>query len=348
MGTDLRAVALARGGVFTASDASLAGVTRGQARTLLARGAWVALGRGVYAERPVLAACAADRRACHALRTAAAIVATSGRRFATGGSAACVLGLETLGDVPDRVVLGATHPDAPGTHGYRSGAACTLRSHVPPEHVEAVFGVDCTVAARTAVDLARTSRTVAGVVALDSAARQFGCTREQLRAVAVLQAGWPYARRLATAIDLMDERSESVLETLGRLSLRPTSLPRPLCQAWIGEAGPEVRVDFLLPGLGVVGEADGRLKYTDPSALWAEKRRQEYLEGLGFVVVRFTWQEATSHPRLLADRFLAAAARGRPVKGRVFPDPAWWVAARQLSWDQSRFDRAWWLRGLAA
>lgn len=70
-------------------------------------------------------------------------------------------------------------------------------------------------------------------------------------------------------------------------------LPPPQLQAEIGdEFGIFVgRVDFYWPEYGVVGEADGNVKYTDCSALIAERRRQRRLESLGLIVVRWEWSD---------------------------------------------------------
>lgn len=347
----LRELALGRGGVVTAEEIRRAGISRGRGRTLLRPGGdWVALRRGVYAHRVVVEHCAGDLRARHALATAAALAMAGPVRFAAGASAACVLGLETLGEAPERVTLSSPRPDlgaGPRGHGFRDGRGRSLVSHVPPEQLVCVSGLTCTGPARTAVDLTRSSALAAGVVAVDSAARQFGTPTDELWEVAALQTGWPFARRTERALGLTDARSESVLETLGRLSLRFTSLPPALSQVWLGETFPEVRVDLLIPGLGVVGEGDGRLKYTDPRALWEEKKRQERVEELGFVVVRFDWQEATMHPRRLAKRFEAAVDRARPGgSGRMFPDPDWWTAHRHASWHRARHQGAWWLDGV--
>lgn len=347
----LREQSFRQGGVFTAADARTAGYSPAQARTLIANGDWVRMRRNVFVERPVMAACSHSPQARHALRTAAALVLTAGSRFAAGASAGCVWDLETLGDPPEKVCLGTALADdgsRPASHGFRRGAARTLISQVPVDQRVSVFGLACTSAARTAVDLARSSPFAAGVVALDSVARQYGTTEAELREVAALQAGWPYARRTLGALDCMDERTESVLETLGRLSLRYTSLPRPLCQAWLGENCAEVRVDLFIPAARLVGEGDGRLKYTEPKALWKEKKRQERLENLGFEVVRFDWDEAFRGPRRLAQRFEAAAARARSGPGRVFPDPAWWQMTRRAVRDPSGHTIPWWLRRAAA
>jgi very-short-patch-repair endonuclease len=53
------------------------------------------------------------------------------------------------------------------------------------------------------------------------------------------------------------------------------------------------RVDFLVDGANVVVEFDGKVKYAagDPAVLWDEKRREDRLRRLGYVVVRITWAD---------------------------------------------------------
>ena len=60
-----------------------------------------------------------------------------------------------------------------------------------------------------------------------------------------------------------------------------------------------------------MGEADGARKYDGraPDALLAEKRRQERLEELGFIVVRWGWDDAVRRPEATADRIRRAIAR---------------------------------------
>jgi hypothetical protein len=72
------------------------------------------------------------------------------------------------------------------------------------------------------------------------------------------------------------------------------------------------RVDFYWDELGVVGEADGRLKYSDGSDLYAEKRRQEAIEDLGLRCVRWGWSDLSSFD-LVAQKLRRAASRGLPA-----------------------------------
>lgn len=351
----LRALAARQGGVFTLADARTCGLSEGCARTLIRRGTWVAIRRGVYAERVVVAE--QDPRVALALSTAAALRAYAPERFATAHSAACIFGLELLGDIPRKpsLVLARDGSDAASCRGrgYRKGGPRTLVNHLPTGQRARVFGLPCVSLARAVADLARVGPLAVGVVAMDSAARQFGLGQDDVRAAVSLQRGWPYARLAQTASELMDERSESVLESFGRTSLRGWPFAAAQCQVWVGEFEPEFRVDLKVPGMLVVGEADGRVKYAQAAALWEEKKRQDRIEDLGGVVVRFDWAGASDAGRLVG-RFVAAAERARAVPAsqrrlRVFPDPPWWTRQRQLAWAaaaEALDGTPWWLRGL--
>ena len=70
------------------------------------------------------------------------------------------------------------------------------------------------------------------------------------------------------------------------------------------------RVDFLVTGTNVVVEFDGRMKYDsgDPGILWAEKKREDALRRLGYVVVRLTWADLERPGAALAKVRSAIAA----------------------------------------
>jgi very-short-patch-repair endonuclease len=63
------------------------------------------------------------------------------------------------------------------------------------------------------------------------------------------------------------------------------------------------------PGLGVIGEADGVMKYGSADDLIAEKAREDRLRALGLMVVRWTWDEIRANPAQVAERIRRAARR---------------------------------------
>ena len=64
--------------------------------------------------------------------------------------------------------------------------------------------------------------------------------------------------------------------------------------------------DFYWKEHKLIGEADGALKYTEPTDLLREKHREEALRMMGFRVVRWGWHEAVNQPHLLLGRLDAS------------------------------------------
>ena len=126
-------------------------------------------------------------------------------------------------------------------------------------------------------------------------------------------ANWPGIRRAREAVARLDELAESPLESISRLRILESRLPRPCLQRNIFDSAGRwlARTDFLWDVAGVVGEADGLEKYDDIASqpLRREKVRQELLERAGLGVVRWDWPDAADPARLVA-RIAAALGRG--------------------------------------
>ncbi len=135
---------------------------------------------------------------------------------------------------------------------------------------------------------------VPGVVSADAALRERLVTEEELREEAAAVATWPHASRAASMLRFMDGRRESVGESRCGVALAMAGIAV-TPQATITDRRGEfvARVDFLVDGADVVVEFDGKVKYAagDPAVLWDEKRREDRLRRLGYVVVRITWAD---------------------------------------------------------
>lgn len=171
---------------------------------------------------------------------------------------------------------------------------------------------------RTVIDLAREHGLTSGLVAADCALQLKLTSLEALRSELETCQRWPGVRAARDAIAFTDGRSESVLETRSRLLMHQWGLPEPDLQVRIGNGwgGFVARVDFYWDQFGVVGEADGAMKYdgTDPTPLHREKKRQEVLEqDLELPVVRW----GTSDLRDFGT--VAARLRRRFAKRAQFP-----------------------------
>lgn len=281
-------------------------------RRALRSGELVAPRRGVLvgARREKLAT---DAGEAHALATSIAMAGITGPpTYACLGSAGLLHGVSRLGQPPRRVRLYR----ADG-RPFRDDDVAVLRCGLPTSHVTTVLGVPATTLPRTVVDLARWATFRGGVVVADSALR-LGVGREELERVAFDCARWPGVRKARDVVAFADGRAASALESVSRVVFREFGLPPPELQftvAWDEWGNPRIIVDFYWPEFGVVGEADGLLKYDeelDPEreSLRAEKLRQEEIEALGYIVVRWTWDQIWRNPEGVVARVRAAMREG--------------------------------------
>lgn len=129
------------------------------------------------------------------------------------------------------------------------------------------------------------------VAATDFALHNGLTTLEELREVLAFCHGWPGAARAARALARVDVLAESPLDSISRLTFGWLRLPAPKPQRWIYDRyGAFVgRCDFYWDEYGVAGEADGMSKLQERDDLVAEKVRQEALERLHLVIVRWNW-----------------------------------------------------------
>jgi very-short-patch-repair endonuclease len=172
-------------------------------------------------------------------------------------------------------------------------------------------GVCLTAPARTALDIARRRGVLAGLVTADAVVAR-AVTRQGLRDRANGMCRWPGAVAARQVAELADGRSESPLESVVRARFVLCGLPHPDVQVRLYDGFDILgRVDFFWREFGVVGEADGRIRYSR-EGLWQEKLRQERLEDAGYVVLRWTWAQAHAPDEVFADRVRRALERGDP------------------------------------
>lgn len=281
-------------------------LTEARIRRALRSGDLVARRRGVLIGRRRLQC---DPPHIVAMQEAIAGLRRGSPAYACLGSAAQLHGISRLGRAPRRVRLYREHGGP-----WRDEDVAVLVCSLPPEHLTVIEGVPATTAARTAVDLGRWVTFLSAVVVVDSTMRR-GVTRGQLEDVIVRCRRWPGIRNARAAVAFADPRAASALESISRVVFHQMGLPAPELQVPLGPDPdwPVGIVDFYWEEFGVIGEADGLLKYDDedePQALRAEKLRQESLEALGYIVVRWTWDDIWRRPEWVVMRIRRAMAEG--------------------------------------
>jgi hypothetical protein len=281
---------------------------------MLRSGAWIALRTGILCDAALWREANEDLAAQHALEVQAARLCLRRSSWASHESAALLHRL-ALPRSPKETTL--TIP--PGQNSYRSYPGVRVRvASLPPAHVTTAFGVPTTTVARTLIDLCRHSTLDDSVVPLDAALHAGRSDRTALASILRDCSGWPGTQHARKALSLADGRRESPLESRSYVFFAEQSLPMPEPQAWIeDELGyPFARVDALWCERGVIGECDGAIKYTTttrPDSLLAEKRRQEKLENLGYVVVRWDFDDLVRRPTQTRQRILRAFARAQQI-----------------------------------
>lgn len=130
--------------------------------------------------------------------------------------------------------------------------------------------------------------------------------------------------RVATVLDFADGDAESPGESLSRVRILVMGFPAPELQRCFTDArGTIGRADFYWPGVRLVGEFDGAVKYSKPEFLRGrtpsqvvidEKLREDRLRALGLGVVRWTWNDLRARGALREVLISAGLVPGRPTR----------------------------------
>jgi hypothetical protein len=306
-------VAAAQDGLFSAAQASAAGLTKAEIAARVRSGAWHRVVRSVYVEQPLWAAM--DDRQRHLATAGARLLVLRPGWAVARRSAVLAHDLPYLGKPPQTPQLLRDH----GSGGPRVRATSRHEriAALPQQDLRRLGGLLVCSLERTALDLARSETFVSAVVVADAALRR-GVEPASLTAVARRCAGWPGGLRALRVAEFADGLSESPLESMSRVAIAACGLPAPELQieVWV-EQRCVARVDKLWRGCNLVGEDDGRSKYVDPGVLYAEKLREEALEDLGLEVVRWDWDAALRDHR----RLEAKIRRGMEQGARKVLDP---------------------------
>ena len=209
---------------------------------------------------------------------------------ASHNSAAALRGV-TIGG-PARVV----HLLDPSGTSRRVGA---VRTHTTTDKrsVERIDGILLTTTVSTIVDVARGSPPAEGLAYANALMRtEPTVTAEQLRAENESRISSRNRRHARWALSRATGVPESVLESLSLAVIEWAGFELPELQKVFRFDGVEDRGDFYWPSVGVLGEADGAIKYSselgDPTqAILDEKRRESRLRRHLGGLIRWGWKE---------------------------------------------------------
>jgi hypothetical protein len=241
-------------------------------------------------------------------------------------------GMDLLGDPPGTgpgLQVSLVVPPGTRTGRHKAADVSVHVAEVPAKHREELFfGVPVTTAARTAVDIARTSTFMQGVVAADSALRARIATARAIDRVLADCPRWPGMQQARKVAGFATNLSESVLESCARVIFYEHELPAPVLQLPIrGKNGTILaRPDFCWPDYGTLADADGMIKFDDEEgkkAMARHLRRDAQLLELGWENVHFTWADLFGEPESVLGRIRASFARGLQLgrNAELLPGP---------------------------
>ena len=291
------------------------GLAGGRLESALQAGELVRVHRGMYIAGPRWAAL--DRDARYILRVRAVASVSNRRLVFCRETAAAIHGLPLVSPWPATV-----HIATPNARGGSSQKAITAHTCANPGDTVTIEDLTVTSLARTVIDVAATSPFTDAVSVVDAALRRHGEGLRSILAQELEAAGRARgARRAARAIAFGDAGAESPGESLSRARIHELEFELPETQVGFDVAGHHYVVDFYWRRANLVGEFDGRVKYTRdeftggaPAAdvVWREKKREDALRAATRArVIRWTW--ATAMDPLAMRQLLTAAGVPRRV-----------------------------------
>ena len=293
-GTERRIMAVAQrqAGVWTRAQALQCGLSDGLIRGRRQRGAWASPESGVFVA-------ASSQSSFHAACWVTFLAA--GPLAVLSHEAAAVLWRLSV-DQP-RVVVTMPH----GYHPLLRQSLVRQSRDLRASMVRQLVGLPVTSPARTIVDLASSLSVNALGRLLDEATTQRVVRLVEVQSLAqqVVSSGRRGMGRLASVLDERVGSSSppaSELERMFQLLLRSAGLPEGRRHVAIaGRAGRAHIVDSFYEAEMVIVELDGRRWHLRLDKAAEDRARDNHAAALGYLTVRYLWENVVSQPKLAAD-----------------------------------------------
>lgn len=240
-----------------------------------------------------------------------ALVATSARvPVFSHESAALMHGIPVIGTWPELPHIVASDS------GHRPPVNVITHRPRHPWLIGVAGDVMATTPECTAINLAASRSLAAGVAAFDHVIAA-GTGKNELAAMISEWRPFHGVRKALRALEIATGLAETPLESISLVPIALAGFEPPEQQVAVVARGRSYRLDFLWRRHGVVGEADGRVKYLTPVDLWEEKRREDAIRSLDLGFARWGWAEAFAGAPLVARLQEAGLRVGPPLAKRA-------------------------------
>ncbi len=181
------------------------------------------------------------------------------------------------------------------------------RDVIAEDEVCLVDGLRCATPVRTVYDLGRSVPGDLAIALIDSICRATGVKLEEVEEFTTRYPGARNCRRLLSLLPYADAGAESIPETMTRLLLHRSGLPKPETQIVVSHHGAFIaRLDMGYRNWQVAIEYDGAQHWTDPRQRTRDLDRHNDLAALGWLVIRTNATLLAAHPRDLVDQVRSA------------------------------------------
>ena len=268
------AAAVRQDGVFTRSQARAEGWSDDRQRALIRAGTWVALTPHVLRNREVEPGPWQCARA----------VALAGRLVVSHETAGRLWGLRAGGGLHGIATFAVA---APGVRVHRSRLAANATMGVE--------GLVVTTALQTVADLSRTSPPGESVALVTDALQRGLLSAADLAACAQLARGMTGASRVRWIASTCATEPHSVLEWRFHQGIQQVGSGWEFNVSLYDSDGFVGVVDAFHPATGTVVELDSRT-FHGPDRFQPDRTRDQRLAALGYVTLRFTWEDLERRP----------------------------------------------------